>query len=237
MRETPKRVFDVGCTVPGLLTLWPVFLVVAIMIKLSDRGPVFFRQERVGNKGKPFRLWKFRTMVVNGEKRTSQLTWARDPRVTRLGYWLRRFKLDELPQLFNVLMGEMSLVGPRPEVPRHVDWDDPAWYTVLQVRPGITDLATLLYRHEEELLAASTDPDRYYRETVLPSKLNLSVQYIRNSSFWSDVKLILLTALYSFFPRGFRYSYVEQVFLPQSEHTTQTLGAENDTGAPEQKTA
>jgi lipopolysaccharide/colanic/teichoic acid biosynthesis glycosyltransferase len=237
MRDGAKRLFDIFWAGSGLLMLLPWLLVVAVVIRLGDGGPAFFGQERVGRKGKVFRVWKFRTMVVDAERWGSQLTQVGDHRVTRIGYWLRRFKLDELPQLFNVLMGEMSLVGPRPEVPRHVDWDAPAWYIVLQVRPGITDLATLLYRHEEELLAASTDPDRYYRETVLPSKLNLSVQYMRNSSFWSDLKVILLTARYSFFPTGFRRSYVEQVFLPQCEHRTQTLGAEKDTGTPEEETA
>jgi lipopolysaccharide/colanic/teichoic acid biosynthesis glycosyltransferase len=155
----------------------------------------------VGRRGKPFRIWKFRTMRAGS--RGNVITAAGDRRVTRSGAVLRKLKLDELPQLFNVLKGDMSLVGPRPEVPEYVQLDAPIWQAVLQVRPGVTDLATLLYRDEEKLLGAARDPNAMYRETVLPAKLALNLGYLQSRSFRRDLKLILLTIRYSFFPKRF----------------------------------
>ena len=169
-----KRLFDVICAAIGLLFLTPLFAILALLIVLRDGAPVLFSQTRIGRNGKPFRIWKFRTMRAGS--RGSVITAAGDDRVTRTGAALRKHKLDELPQLFNVLKGDMSLVGPRPEVPEHVQLAAPIWQAILQVRPGITDLASLIYRDEEQVLGASRDPDAFYREQVLPSKLLLNLE-------------------------------------------------------------
>ena len=190
-----------ACAAAGLLLLAPVLAALAVAILWDDGAPVFFGQTRVGRKGKPFRIWKFRTMRTGSQG--TVITAAGDPRVTRAGAVLRRCKLDELPQLFNVLKGDMSLVGPRPEVPEYVQLEAPIWQAVLQVRPGVTDLATLLYRDEEKLLGASDDPNAFYREIVLPAKLRLNLGYLRSRSFLRDLKLILLTIRYSLFPARF----------------------------------
>ena len=190
-----------ACAAAGLLLLAPVLAALAVAILWDDGAPVFFGQTRVGRKGKPFRIWKFRTMRTGSQG--TVITAAGDPRVTRAGAVLRRCKLDELPQLFNVLKGDMSLVGPRPEVPEYVQLEAPIWQAVLQVRPGVTDLATLLYRDEEKLLGASDDPTAFYREIVLPAKLRLNLGYLRSRSFLRDLKLILLTIRYSLFPARF----------------------------------
>ncbi len=188
------RCLDVVSVTAGLLVLWPVFLLIALIVLAFDGWPVFFRQERVGRGGKPFRILKFRTMRPGQPGHEEPLlTVAGNPRITRVGRWLREFKLDELPQLWNVLVGEMSLIGPRPEVRRYVDLDAPQWQAVLGVRPGITDLATLAYVDEEQTLAACEDLEQYYRETVLPRKLALNVRYVRLRSLRSDLELILLT--------------------------------------------
>ncbi len=201
LRQAFYRLFDVACAAAGLLLLAPVLAALAVVILCDDGLPVFFGQTRVGRKGKPFRIWKFRTMRTGS--RGMVITAAGDPRVTRAGAVLRRCKLDELPQLFNVLKGDMSLVGPRPEVPEYVQLEAPIWQAVLQVRPGVTDLATLLYRDEEKLLGASDDPNAFYREIVLPAKLLLNLGYLRSRSFPRDLKLILLTIRYSLFPERF----------------------------------
>ena len=190
-----------ACAAAGLLLLAPVLAALAVAILWDDGAPVFFGQTRVGRKGKPFRIWKFRTMRTGSQG--TVITAAGDPRVTRAGAVLRRCKLDELPQLFNVLKGDMSLVGPRPEVPEYVQLEAPIWQAVLQVRPGVTDLATLLYRDEEKLLGASDDPTAFYREIVLPAKLRLNLGYLRSRSFLRDLRLILLTIRYSLFPARF----------------------------------
>jgi lipopolysaccharide/colanic/teichoic acid biosynthesis glycosyltransferase len=195
------RVFDVTTAALGLLLLLPVLAVLAILILWEDGAPVFFIQTRVGKNGRPFRIWKFRTMRTG--TLGSAITAAGDARVTRIGATLRRYKLDELPQLFNVLKGDMSLVGPRPEVPEYVQLEAPVWQAVLQVRPGVTDLASLLYRDEETILGTSGDPNVFYRESVLPEKLILNLGYIHSRSFWRDLRLILLTIFYSLFPRRF----------------------------------
>lgn len=189
-----KRLFDVICSGLGLLLLSPVLLAVAVWIKLDSPGPVMFRQERVGRFGRTFRIHKFRTMRVDAPALGPQITIGADPRITRSGQFLRASKLDELPQLWDVLRGAMSLVGPRPEVPRYV-----ALYpaelrdVVLSVRPGITDPASLSFRNESELLARAADPEREYVEVVMPAKLKLAAAYVRQASLMTDVRLIVAT--------------------------------------------
>jgi lipopolysaccharide/colanic/teichoic acid biosynthesis glycosyltransferase len=205
-----ERLFNATCATAGLVFLVPVFAGLALVVLLDDGPPVFFSQIRVGKNGKPFRIWKFRTMRVGS--RGSVITAAGDSRVTQAGAALRRWKLDELPQLFNVLKGDMSLVGPRPEAAEHVHLETPVWQAVLQVRPGITDLASLLYRNEEELLGAVDDPNTFYRESVLPAKLLLNLAYLRSRSFWLDLRLILLTVWYSLLPERFDPDRVKKTF-------------------------
>ena len=208
LRQAFYRLFDVTCAAAGLLLLVPVLAALALVVLFDDGLPVFFGQTRVGRKGKPFRIWKFRTMRAGS--RGMVITAAGDSRVTRAGAVLRRCKLDELPQLFNVLKGDMSLVGPRPEVPEYVQLETPVWQAVLQVRPGVTDLATLLYRDEEKLLGASGDPNAFYREIVLPAKLRLNLGYLRSRSFPRDLRLIFLTIRYSLFPRRFDQDLIKR---------------------------
>jgi lipopolysaccharide/colanic/teichoic acid biosynthesis glycosyltransferase len=188
-----KRLFDVVVAAAGLLVLSPLFVLLALAIKLTSRGPVFFRQERVGRDFEPFRIYKFRTMVVDAPKLGGQITAGRDPRITSIGHVLRKTKLDELPQLLNVLSGEMSLVGPRPEVPKYVEMFRPQFAEVLSVRPGITDLASVKYRDENEILGKADDPEAAYVNQVLPDKLALATEYVRRASFWFDVRLIFAT--------------------------------------------
>jgi lipopolysaccharide/colanic/teichoic acid biosynthesis glycosyltransferase len=183
-----KAAFDKLAAAAGLLALAPALAALAVAIALEDGFPVLFRQTRVGRRGKPFRLVKFRSMRVGAPG--TRITAGGDPRVTRVGAWLRRYKIDELPQLWNVLAGDLSLVGPRPEIPPFVDVGDPAWRAVLEVKPGITDPASLRYRREEELLAGAPDPEQTYREQILPAKLALNLEYIRTRTFWGDLKLI-----------------------------------------------
>jgi lipopolysaccharide/colanic/teichoic acid biosynthesis glycosyltransferase len=205
-----RRLFDAVSASAGLVLLLPVFAVLALAIVLDDGPPVLFRQTRIGRGGRPFRLWKFRTMHVGSRGRA--ITAAGDHRVTRVGAALRKWKLDELPQLFNVLVGDMSLVGPRPEVPEFVEPDSPVWDAVLKVRPGITDLATLFYRSEERLLGAARDPVAFYRETVLPAKLRLNLKYMASRSFAQDLRLIWLSIRYSLFPAGFDAERIRRSF-------------------------
>jgi len=189
-----KRAFDLFWTVPGLILLSPLLLSVAAAIKLSDRGPAFFRQERVGQSGRPFRIWKFRTMVVNAERIGKPLTVGdRDPRLTPLGYWLRRYKLDELPQLLNIVRGEMSLVGPRPEVPRYVALYNQEQQAVLALKPGITDPASIKYRNESAILAHCEDPEETYLHQIMPDKIRINLAYAQQATRWSDLQVILAT--------------------------------------------
>ncbi|MBX9790224.1 MAG: sugar transferase [Pirellulales bacterium] len=188
-----KRLFDVVISALGLVALAPLFALLALAIKATSRGPVFFRQERVGRDFRPFRIYKFRTMVVDAPQLGRQITAGRDPRITSIGHVLRKTKLDELPQLINVLTGDMSLVGPRPEVPKYVEMFRPQFAEVLRVRPGITDLASVKYRDESEILGAASDPEAVYVERVLPDKLALASQYVREASFWFDVRLLFAT--------------------------------------------
>jgi lipopolysaccharide/colanic/teichoic acid biosynthesis glycosyltransferase/GNAT superfamily N-acetyltransferase len=193
-----RRFVDIACAGTGFLSLLPVFAVLALAIVWDDGFPCTFRQARVGKNSKTFRIWKFRTMRV--ENHGSPITAAGDRRITRVGAWLRRLKLDELPQLINVLTGDMSLIGPRPEVPEFVDLGNPLWPAVLAVRPGITDVASLLYRDEETILGSFEDPYTCYRDTILPAKLRLNVAYLNSRTLWRDLKLIFLTIRYSLFP-------------------------------------
>ena len=188
-----KRIFDVTASGLGLLLLSPLFLIVAIWIRLDSPGPVFYRQTRVGRYNKDFRLLKFRSMCIGSDKKGLITVGGRDPRVTRSGYWIRKYKLDELPQLINVFKGDMSLVGPRPEVRKYVDLYTPEQLHVLDVRPGITDMASIRYRNENELLEQATDPEQFYRDTVMQDKLRINLEYISDHSFFKDIKIILMT--------------------------------------------
>lgn len=188
-----KRVIDVVVSSLGLIVLSPFLVLIAVLIKCSSRGPVLYWQDRVGKGGKFFRIVKFRSMVADADKSGSDITSSGDPRVTRVGEILRKLKVDELPQLWNVLIGEMSLVGPRPELPRYVADYNHEQLRVLSVRPGITDLASIRYRHEEEILAGSENPLEFYRTVVLNDKLVLNLLYIDKMSFSFDAKLIFQT--------------------------------------------
>jgi len=185
-----KRGLDVVVSLVGLALFLPLMLALALWVMCDSRGPILYRQVRVGRNGHDFRLLKFRSMRVDADRLGLITVGGRDPRVTRAGYYLRKYKLDELPQLLNVLRGDMSLVGPRPEVRKYVDLYTPEQLRVLTVRPGITDLASLRYRHENDLLAQAEDPDTYYIETVMPAKLTLNLEYIDHQSFWGDLRLI-----------------------------------------------
>jgi lipopolysaccharide/colanic/teichoic acid biosynthesis glycosyltransferase len=188
-----KRFLDVLVAAGGLLLLSPLFAAVALAIWAADRGPVFYVQERVGLGGKTFGLWKFRSMRVGADRQGSLVTIGGDPRVTRIGRWLRRFKIDELPQLLNVLKREMSLVGPRPEVPRYVALYSPEQREVLRLVPGITDPASIEFSHEEEILRKAEDPERHYVEVIMPRKIELNLEYAKRATVWTDLGLILKT--------------------------------------------
>lgn len=189
------RFFDVLFAVLGLLFFSPLFLVIGILIVLDSGMPVFYRQIRVGLEGRDFKLWKFRTMVNNADKKGQLTVGMNDSRITRIGGFLRKYKLDELPQLLNVLFGTMSFVGPRPEVRKYVNMYNHAQMRVLRVKPGITDVASIAYSNENELLAKAEDPEKMYIEEVMPEKLRLNMEYISNPSVWNYFKIILLTAL------------------------------------------
>ncbi|WP_195460958.1 sugar transferase [Alistipes sp. D31t1_170403_E11] len=188
-----KRLFDLMASGFGLLVLSPLFLLLAIWIKCDSKGPVFYRQVRVGRNNRDFRLYKFRSMRVGSDKKGLITIGGHDPRVTRSGYFIRKYKLDELPQLINVFAGDMSLVGPRPEVRKYVDMYTPEQMHVLNVRPGVTDMASIRYRNENELLEQVDDPDRYYVDVIMQDKLRLNLEYVRRNSFWFDLKLIFET--------------------------------------------
>lgn len=188
-----KRLFDIVSSGIGLLCLAPVFVVMAIWIKLDSRGPVFYRQTRVGRYGRDFRIFKFRSMRVGSDKGRQITVGERDPRITRSGYFIRRYKIDELPQLINVFLGDMSVVGPRPEVRKYVDLYSEEQRKVFQVRPGITDLASIKYSNENELLSQVDDPDTYYIDVIMPDKLAINLEYIRHQSFMGDIKIIFNT--------------------------------------------
>jgi lipopolysaccharide/colanic/teichoic acid biosynthesis glycosyltransferase len=190
---TGKRLFDLFWALFGLTLLAPLFAAVAVAIRLDDGGPVFFRQERVGYRGRRFRMWKFRTMVMHAERIGRQITVGGDPRITRIGHLLRTAKLDELPQLLNVVAGEMSLVGPRPEVPRYVALYTDEQRHVLDLIPGITDPASIKYRHENDILARAADPERAYIDEVMPEKLRINLTYASRYNVLTDFGIIVQT--------------------------------------------
>ena len=192
--EIKKRFFDFVASFFGLMLLTPIFVLAALWIKIDSRGPIFFRQERVGFQGVPFRIHKFRTMILDAEKIGKQITVGADSRITAVGNFLRKYKLDELPQLIDVLVGDMSLVGPRPEVPKYIDcYSDDEKFDVLSVKPGITDNASIEFRDENELLASSKDPEAAYINEVLPKKIALYRKYVKERSFFGDVVIIFKT--------------------------------------------
>ncbi|MBQ2990752.1 MAG: sugar transferase [Clostridia bacterium] len=188
-----KRAMDIVVSGCALFVLWPVLLLIAAAIRIDDPGPVFYRQVRIGLNGKPFRILKFRTMIVDADKKGLQITVGRDNRITRMGAMLRKTKLDELPQLINVLTGEMSFVGPRPEVPRYVEMYTPYQRQVLLVRPGITDYASIAYRNENDMLAGAENPEELYIGTIMPDKIELNMKYLREISPATDIRLIFRT--------------------------------------------
>lgn len=188
-----KRLFDVVASGVGLIILSPLFLLVSIWVKLDSKGPVFFRQVRVGRFNKDFRIYKFRTMRLGSDKGSQITVGGHDSRITQSGYFLRKTKIDELPQLINVFIGDMSLVGPRPEVRHYVDYWTSEQMRVLNVRPGITDPASIRYRNENELLEKADDPEQYYIDVIMQDKIKLYLDYVDNHSFWYDLKLIFQT--------------------------------------------
>ena len=188
-----KRLFDIVASGLGLVVLSPLFLILAIWIKLDSKGPVFYRQVRVGYKNKDFRIYKFRSMRVGADKGSLVTIGGHDPRVTKSGYFIRKFKFDELPQLINVFLGDMSLVGPRPEVRHYVDYWTPEQMHVLDVRPGITDPASIKFRNENELMEKSEDPEKYYIEVIMQEKIKLYLEYVEKHSFFYDLGLIFKT--------------------------------------------
>lgn len=195
-----KRLFDLFFAGIGICLLFPLFLVMAIWVKIDSKGPVFFRQERVGRDGKIFRIHKFRTMSVNAEKMGLQITVGQDSRITKSGFFLRKYKLDELPQLIDVVLGDMSLVGPRPEVPRYVEaYPAECRSKALSVRPGVTDWASIEFKDESSILGSSQSPEEDYIEKILPIKLKYHMQYVDSASFLEDVKIIFLTLKAIFF--------------------------------------
>ena len=188
-----KRAMDIVLSACALAILWPLLLLIALAIWIDDPGPVFYRQVRVGRNGKTFRIFKFRSMVMDADKKGLAITVGRDSRITRVGAVLRKTKLDELAQLLNVLFGQMSFVGPRPEVPKYVELYTPYQRQVLLVRPGITDYASIAYRNENDLLAGAPNPETMYIEQIMPDKIELNMKYLREISPLADIRLILKT--------------------------------------------
>jgi len=188
-----KRLFDIVASGLGLVFISPLFFILAIWIKMDSKGPVFYRQVRVGRGNKDFRIFKFRSMRVGADKGSLVTIGGHDPRVTRSGYFIRKFKFDELPQLINVFIGDMSLVGPRPEVRHYVDYWTPEQMHVLDVRPGITDPASIKFRNENELMEQAEDPEKYYIEVIMQEKIRLYLEYVEKHSFLYDIGLIFKT--------------------------------------------
>lgn len=188
-----KRLFDIFFSFFGLLFIFPILLVVAIIITVTSKGGVFYRQVRVGKNNKDFRIFKFRTMHVDADKLGLLTVGGRDPRVTKIGYYLRKYKLDELPQLINVFIGDMSFVGPRPEVRKYVDLYTEEQQKVLKVQPGITDLASIEFRNENEILSKQENPDKYYIDVIMPRKIEVNLRYLKNRSLLKDIEVIFKT--------------------------------------------
>lgn len=188
-----KRFLDIIFSGLGLICLSPLFVFLALWVKLDSPGPVFYRQVRVGRNNRDFKLYKFRSMRVDSDKKGLITIGGHDPRVTQSGYYIRKYKLDEFPQLINVFLGDMSLVGPRPEVRKYVDMYTDEQMHVLDVRPGITDMASIYYRNENELLGKANNPEKYYREVIMQDKLRINLEYVRNHSVIGDFRMILKT--------------------------------------------
>lgn len=188
-----KRIFDIIFSLLGIILLLPLLFLIAIFLKIESKGPVFYFQTRVGKNNIDFRIFKFRTMIVGSDKKGLLTIGDRDPRVTKVGYFLRKYKFDELPQLINVLANDMSLVGPRPEIRQYVDYYSDDDFLILSVKPGITDLASIYFRNEVELLKNTNDPETLYIRTILPKKLELNKKYINSNNLLKDIKIILTT--------------------------------------------
>lgn len=188
-----KRFFDLFFSFFGLMIFSPILLIIGILIACTSTGGVFYRQVRVGKGNMDFKIYKFRTMKVNSDKLGLLTVGGRDPRITRIGYYLRKYKLDELPQLINVLLGDMSFVGPRPEVRKYVNLYSEEQREVLKVRPGITDLASIEYRGENDILSKQSEPNKYYIEVIMPHKLKINLEYLENRSLKKDIGVILKT--------------------------------------------
>lgn len=188
-----KRSLDIIISLLGLSFLLPLFFLIGLLIKIHDGGGTFFIQRRIGHHGRPFLMWKFRTMVVDAEKKGDLLSVGDDPRITRVGYFLRKYKIDELPQLFNVLKGEMSLVGPRPEVEKYVNLYDEKQKKVLELIPGITDPASISFVNENEMLSGADNPERMYIDKIMPEKIRLNLEYANEASCWKDFLIIIKT--------------------------------------------
>lgn len=209
-----SRAVDIVLSGVGLVVASPVMLASAIAVAMEDGSPVLFKQTRIGRDGQPFTMLKFRSMRV--AQSGTAITAGGDSRVTGTGHFLRKYKLDELPQLWNVFRGDMSLIGPRPEVPKFVDLSEPLWRKVLSVRPGITDLASLHYRHEEGMLAGAADPEAHYRRVILPEKLRIQAQGVERKSLVNDFKILVYTVLCSFFPGRFDENQITKALSSRS---------------------
>lgn len=198
VNEFIKRMFDLIATFIGTVVLSPILIIIAVLIKIDSKGPILFLQKRVGKNGKIFNIYKFRTMVTDAESLGRQITVGNDSRITRVGATLRKYKLDELAQLFNVLKGDMSLVGPRPEVPRYVELYTEEQRKVLNVKPGITDLASLRYKDENDILGKVDDPDYHYIHIIMQDKLKLNLEYVKNNNIFRDISIIMKTIIKCF---------------------------------------
>ncbi|NLK95026.1 MAG: sugar transferase [Clostridiales bacterium] len=190
-----KRIFDIIASFLGIIFLSPILIIVSICIKLDSKGPIIFKQQRVGQYQKKFNIYKFRTMVNNAESLGKQITVGGDSRITKVGGFIRKFKIDELPQLFNVLFGNMSFVGPRPEVPKYVNLYSDEEKAILEVKPGITDLASLKYSNENDILAKVEEPEKYYIDVIMKDKIKLNLEYIEKSNLFYDIKIIFKTII------------------------------------------
>lgn len=188
-----KRIFDIILSLVGIMILCPFYIIIAVLILLDSRGDVLYKQERVGLNGSVFKVFKFRTMKPDSFLKGALTVGSRDPRITNIGYYLRIYKLDEFPQLFNVLLGDMSFVGPRPEVKRYTDLYNEEQKKALSVRPGITDYASIKFRNENDLLSGSDDPERLYIDVIMPEKLALNMKYINNNNIFKDIEIIFNT--------------------------------------------
>jgi lipopolysaccharide/colanic/teichoic acid biosynthesis glycosyltransferase len=188
-----KRIFDIFFSILGLIFIFPILIIIGLIIKLDSKGNAFYLQERIGKNGKPFKIYKFRTMYLNSDKKGMLSLGKNDNRITKIGHFLRKFKLDELPQLINVLKGEMSFVGPRPEVQKYVDLYTKEQLKILNVKPGITDLASIHFFEEEQLLGKSHNPEKTYITEILPKKIKLNKEYLKNVTLTNDIKIIIKT--------------------------------------------